>query len=400
MRKTLIYGSVLFLCMAPMALNGIDQTGERTTLTEEWRKPRFCKMEFSRDANANRTWIYLMTENGPKFLLQPKPYGYGTYEKSNLYEKHSAAFLRQYLFDSAGEAYVDLPVVNAPWRVVAAGPAEGLLRGLSPKSAFWGLALLFGFGGIYRSIWSFSQRREAVQEKQRMEAEKMQLIARMSAGIAHEIKNPLTSLKGFLQYVYHKQKNEHPEQEKFFHIMFDEIDRIETLANQFCMVAKPAEKVKKQGVPLNEILEQIYLLLSLQAKKRGTEFVYLPFATNVSILGNPQQLKQIFINLLNNAFEAVRENGKVQIACDEREQNCQIRIMDNGIGIKEEDLKKLGTVFYTTKERGNGLGLAITQELVKEHNGNMTIESKYGEGTTFILTFPIYTSKDSGENKT
>ncbi len=182
--------------------------------------------------------------------------------------------------------------------------------------------------------------------------------------------------------------------------MFDEIDRIETLANQFCMVAKPAEKVKKQGVLLNEILEQIYLLLSLQAKKRGTEFVYLPFATNVSIWGNPQQLKQIFINLLNNAFEAVRENGKVQIACDEREQNCQIRIMDNGIGIKEEDLKKLGTVFYTTKERGNGLGLAITQELVKEHNGNMTIESKYGEGTTFILTFPIYTSKDSGENKT
>lgn len=303
-------------------------------------------------------------------------------------------FLWRFLAEGTKSVYLELPIVNAPWHLILVMPSGKLFSSVAVKMLNQSLFLLIILVLLGVVSWSIIQRRDLRKAKENIKIEKMKMVMQMSASMAHEIKNPLTSLKGFLQYLYYKQKKEHPEQEKFFLIMFDEIDRIEMLANQFCMMAKPEENIKKESFDVGAVLEEIYLLMEAQAKKRNIMLSFVSFPEPVMIWGNRQQLKQIFINLINNAFDAVaaaeRADGNVSIYCSLVADKCRLEVRDNGIGIKPEDIKKLCKAFYTTKEQGNGLGLMITNELIRQHKGEMQIESRYGEGTSFIVLLPIY----------
>lgn len=303
-------------------------------------------------------------------------------------------FLKSLFDDYLGEVYFDLPLVNAPWHVISAVPKQAILREIVLGMAEWWLILTGALMVILISIWQFYQQKKLLQAQSDLKIERMKMMMQISANMAHEIKNPLTSLKGFLQYYQGRMAKDDPKQAKFFSIMLDEADRIESLSSQFCMAARPENRTKREKIAVNALLEEVYILLKGEAERSAIKLSFSPCVDELFIYGNRQQLKQIFINLLNNAYDAVRASGKtekkVRFAAEKMAAECFIEVTDNGIGMKKDALAHLGEAFYSTKEKGNGLGMMITKELIEQHKGKLAADSEYGKGTVFIVTLPLY----------
>lgn len=214
-------------------------------------------------------------------------------------------------------------------------------------------------------------------------AEKLSAIGQMAAGLAHEIRNPLTALKGFLKLI---PTVGNPD--RYIDIMNNELNRIETVTNELLVLAKPQAK-RFRLMNVVEKLTDVLQLLTTHALMKSIE-VCMEAQPNVSwIEGDSGQLEQVFVNLIKNAIEATHVGGQVSIQiADHDNQEVILQVVDNGSGIPEEDLPKLFEPFYTTKENGTGLGLMISQKIIVEHHGTLEIHSKAGEGTRVIVTLP------------
>ncbi|MFG6113849.1 PAS domain S-box protein [Halobacillus sp. MO56] len=216
--------------------------------------------------------------------------------------------------------------------------------------------------------------------------EKMNLVGELAAGIAHEIKNPLTILKGFIQLLdISKHKHEHTQYES---LMFSEIDRIHLMVNEFLTLAKPSEEDMKP-IDLHVALKQTISLMHAHA---ASNKVTIQFEENTSlplVHGIENKLKQAFINIIKNAIEAMHEGGRLRIIIDQCKDKMKISFADEGCGMTEEELRKITTPFFTTKSDGTGLGMMITNNIVESHNGKLMVESKVGAGTTIAIAFPL-----------
>jgi len=242
---------------------------------------------------------------------------------------------------------------------------------------------------IILMIWLIHRERKHQKAYAMMRIESLTTATQVAAGIAHEIKNPLTALKGFVQLIS-KQDCQHAKTD-YLTIMQDEIDRIECLTNQFCMLSKPMDKVEYKTLDLQELIRKVIFLFEQQALKKSINLTMLPIETNNEpflIQGNSNQLKQVLINLIRNAIEATGEQGKVTMSFRKHKENIVVTIKDNGSGISPNDLPNLGTPFYTTKENGTGLGLLVSFEIIRQHGGKIEIDSCLGVGTTLQITLP------------
>jgi signal transduction histidine kinase len=229
-----------------------------------------------------------------------------------------------------------------------------------------------------------------ITEKKQMEeyvtnSEKLKTSGQMAAGIAHEIRNPLTVISGFLQVM--KEQNSFRPQ--YFSIIHNEVERMNGILNEFLLLAKPL-KIQLERKSVHHLLEDVILLYESQSKMKKVELIYENSKEEIMLECDPNQLKQAFINLLQNALEAVQDtvNGQVRISC-ERKHELEINIIDNGIGIPKEILEKVGTPFFTTKENGTGLGLMITQKIIGQHGGKLEIVNSNDEGTHIVIKLPI-----------
>lgn len=216
------------------------------------------------------------------------------------------------------------------------------------------------------------------------QAEKLSVIGELAAGIAHEIRNPLTSLKGFIQLL----KPTLSEQQMYADIMLSELDRINFIVSELLVLSKP-HNVQIKSLSLVSLLENVLTLLASESNLKNipihTSFEYAPV-----ISGEENQLKQVFINIVKNALEAIDGHGEIMLATSAKaDQEVLITIADNGCGIPEELIPKLGDPFFTTKENGTGLGLMISSKIIKDHGGHLEIASKRNEGTTVKITLPI-----------
>ncbi|OMP66173.1 ATP-binding protein [Domibacillus epiphyticus] len=217
-------------------------------------------------------------------------------------------------------------------------------------------------------------------------AEKLNIVGQLAAGVAHEIRNPLTALKGFIQLI----EQEHDINPGYLHIMLTELDRINFVASELMVVARP-EATSKERLLLKGLIQDVVELLSVQAVMKNVIIQMEEISDKMDLLGNANQLKQVFINILKNGIEASPEEGKITIQSKILEgKRSEIKIIDNGIGISEERLRKLGEPFYTNKEKGTGLGLMVSMRIVKEHDGEIEFVSEEGKGTTVTITFPIF----------
>jgi PAS domain S-box-containing protein len=227
-----------------------------------------------------------------------------------------------------------------------------------------------------------SDRKKA--EEILLQSEKLSIVGELAAGIAHEIRNPLTTIKGFLQ-VY-KEGNY---SRKHNDLLLSELERIEAITSEFLSLAKP-QLTQLTVTDLRDIVAYTAEILSPEALLNNIEIQLKYEATHFPITGEKNQLKQMFLNIIKNAMESMPKGGEIQICMrKDGERNCVISIKDHGCGIPKELLPKLGEPFYSLKEKGTGLGLMICKKIIKQHEGDITYSSKMNEGTLVEIRLPL-----------
>lgn len=240
----------------------------------------------------------------------------------------------------------------------------------------------FGETAVQVILRDSSERKQT--EELMLKSEKLSIAGQLAAGIAHEIRNPLTAIKGFLQLM----KPTMEENEHYFEIVFSELSRIELILSELLMLAKPQQNAVKERVNLKKIISEVTALLETQANLKGI-FIKTDYEhDSMYINGDQNQLKQVFINLIKNAVESMPDGGTVHILMTEDEYSVNVTVKDEGDGIPENVLKRIGEPFLTTKEKGTGLGLMVTFNLIKNHQGAIQVDSKPDRGTAFHITFP------------
>lgn len=221
-------------------------------------------------------------------------------------------------------------------------------------------------------------------EKMLMKSEMLSAVGQLAAGIAHEIRNPLTSLKGFLQLMIQSKKY----QKDYADVMMSEFNRLESIINEFLVLSR-SKSVKFEPVNVNLLLEEVIMVVESQAVLKGVSIQKNLAPSLPHIQGIPNELKQVFLNIIKNGIEAMDGvTGVIQVTSLLKNDQMMLIFEDQGKGIPEDEIGKLGEPFYTTKEKGTGLGLMMTIKIIESHGGTIRFESKSFEGTRVIITFP------------
>lgn len=232
---------------------------------------------------------------------------------------------------------------------------------------------------IYNDITEYERMREEM-----MKFDRLRLVAQMAAGVAHEIRNPMTVVRGYLQFLAGKTEENIQEH---FSMMIEELDRANSIISNFLSLAQNRPPERKRCC-INDIIGDIYPLIYGEAVKKGLS-IDLSLCKNVAcVSGHVKEIKQLILNLCRNAIEAMREKGRLFIATINTGERMQLVIEDTGCGISKEQMKRIFDPFYTTKDFGTGLGLAVSLNIAERHNATIVVESKRNRGTKFTVAFP------------
>jgi two-component system, sporulation sensor kinase E len=291
--------------------------------------------------------------------------------------KHFYKLIQQ--CDRSGEAYAEIDFSNdEKQKIVEFSLKKEIISGV-------GMIML-------RDI---TERKE--MELQLRKSDTLNVVGELAAGIAHEIRNPMTALKGFIQLLQGSIKEDYS---MYFNVIMSELKRIESIITEFLVLAKP-QAIQYQQNDVCKIMQDTIDLISAQATMHNVQIV-ADFAPHIPLIYcEPNQLKQVFINILKNAIEVMPKGGEVAVRISRLDDShIRISITDQGCGIPQDKIKKLGEPFYTTKERGTGLGLMVSYKIIEEHQGKIDVESEVGVGTTFHITLPIERVEREGEHET
>jgi two-component system, NtrC family, sensor kinase len=226
-------------------------------------------------------------------------------------------------------------------------------------------------------------------------ADRLSSLGLLTAGLAHEIRNPLVAIRTFTQLLPERY-DDADFREGFQGLALKEVDRICGLINDLLSFARPSRpNVAEEN--MNDVVDGIARILETEAKEKGVE-ITRDFARNLpGVWIDREQMKQVFMNLILNAIQAMGEGGSIFIATRLASRNdpghagqfVQVEVRDTGLGIPPENLDHIFDPFFTSKEEGSGLGLSISHQIVQEHGGYVTVESKVGSGTTFFINLPV-----------
>ncbi|MFC0561715.1 MASE3 domain-containing protein [Halalkalibacter alkalisediminis] len=215
--------------------------------------------------------------------------------------------------------------------------------------------------------------------------EKLSVVGELAAGFAHEIRNPLTTIKGFLQLLKKETNEKHV---AYMSIMLNEIDRLEMITNEFMAVAKP-QVANHQMEDLQLLTESVNQFLNPQALLKNVEMEMVVKQDIPYVYCDRNQLRQVFINIYKNAMEAMPNGGTITTVMSVEGECVSISITDEGSGIPESLIPRLGEPFYTLKEKGTGLGLMVSRKIIESHQGSLIIKSKVNVGTTMTINLPV-----------
>jgi signal transduction histidine kinase len=223
-------------------------------------------------------------------------------------------------------------------------------------------------------------------------ADRLASLGTLTAGLAHEIRNPLVAIKTLTQLLPERLDDEEF-RDQFLKIAAGEVDRISSLVTELLEFARPSDP-KLELEDINAILDGMILLVSTETKKKQINITkhYSPDLTPAQI--DREQIKQVFLNILLNAIEATQENGKIVVKTRPftkpgGEPYVQIEFTDTGCGIPDEYLEDIFNPFFTTKSTGSGLGLSISNQIIQDHRGYIDVESRVGKGSSFFINLPV-----------
>ncbi len=219
------------------------------------------------------------------------------------------------------------------------------------------------------------------------QAKQLNSIGQLAATIAHEIRNPITVVKGFVQLLQ-KKKSMTSDDQFYIETMLKELEYAQIIINDYLSLAKPqTETIQK--VEINQEILNITDLLASMANSQNIGF-QLNLNEILTTKINPIEFKQVLVNLVKNAIESMIEPGYITINLTRENDYALIEMIDTGIGMSPETIEKLGTPFYSLKERGTGIGLTVCYNIIEKFKGSIEVYSKEGKGTTFRIYLPIH----------
>ena len=232
------------------------------------------------------------------------------------------------------------------------------------------------------------------------QTENLSTLSILTTGMAHEIRNPLSGIRGSAQLLFKELKNN--DHRKYMEIVIEEVDRINRLIKKMINLTHPILNDFKP-TNIHEVLEEIIILEKETLKKKEGTFVQIYDPSIPTIKANKDELKQVFLNLVKNAVEASSKGGRVQISTQYNnnytfrekqntlsQHNIVIKITDYGLGMDNSTMKKLFTPFFSTKKRGTGLGMAVSLKIIENHNGTIKVTSEKNIGTVIQVFLPIH----------
>ncbi|MDV7763713.1 ATP-binding protein [Peribacillus sp. CSMR9] len=223
------------------------------------------------------------------------------------------------------------------------------------------------------------------REKEIVRTEKLKYVGQLAAGVAHEIRNPLTTIKGFFQLLK-SQDHDKTLIEKYSDVMLHEVDRVNVFVTQLLDLAKP-HQLEWEKIDLKDFLDEIIDTYTSSIPSSPVKLIN-GVTQSVFVYSDKNRLRQVLLNVLNNSSEAIEAKGQIELHLTAVSQYVKLMIRDDGKGISPENFKKIGMPFYTTKPDGNGLGVATCIQIMEELKGRFQIESVYDEGTKVTLIIP------------
>ncbi|QCJ44272.1 sporulation kinase [Bacillus sp. S3] len=233
---------------------------------------------------------------------------------------------------------------------------------------------------IMENVNQQQQMREKLQRDERLN-----VISQLAASVAHEVRNPLTSVRGFLQLI-RDDEDLKSAQKHYIDIALTELKHAQSIINDYLSLAKP----NTEGLTTVNISEEVRKTVALMTSFSNIQNISIQMQIQASlyIKGNKSEIKQVLVNIMKNGIEAMETGGMLHVLTYEKDGEIIIQIIDSGKGMTNSQLAKLGTPFYTTKEKGTGIGLTISFQYIQAMKGTITVESQLGKGTTFTIRFP------------
>ncbi|MCD5322880.1 MULTISPECIES: PAS domain S-box protein [Pontibacillus] len=279
------------------------------------------------------------------------------------------------------------------WKSIGTGHVwRGEIRNKKKDGTFyWVDTTIIPFMNESGKPYQYLSIRNDITERKKTEEvlhrqDKLAAVGQLAAGVAHEIRNPLTSMRGYAEYL--QLDEEDLNRRDLLDIIVDEIERVNVIVEEFMVLSKP-RAVHLEEKRITPIIQNVLSLLNYQARKNKVSLQFQEPNESPLLHCDEDRLKQVFLNLVKNGIEANEPGGEVTIFMESSDEFLTIYVRDTGEGIPEHQLKQLGEPFYTTKENGNGLGLMMTYKIIESHNGSIRVESKKGQGTTFIVSLPV-----------
>lgn len=251
-------------------------------------------------------------------------------------------------------------------------------------------ALVTGFADDESSVGKMLLLRDITQirelEKEVAKSRHLKSISSLAAGVAHEIRNPLSSIKGFAIYLKERLQAD-SEDKKTADIIVDEVERLNRVITQLIEFARPME-LKKEKARISDLVGHALKLIETETQKNNIKINVAPGNNGLFAEVDPDKVKQVLLNIFLNALAAMKNGGSLDISIFEEKKNVQVVVKDTGTGIEQKNLPRIYDPYFTSKPAGTGLGLAVVQKIMEAHGGKISVESTTGKGTKVSLYFP------------
>lgn len=230
----------------------------------------------------------------------------------------------------------------------------------------------------------------ALLRTEMQKSEKLNIVSELAASVAHEVRNPLTVVRGFIQLL---ESTEDMKNKDYMRLVLAELDRAEQIISDYLNLARPQIE-KKEHICLSAQLIEMTTLMSSFAAMQGV-YLQVEISENLYTIGDKTKLKQAIMNIVKNGIEAIQGNkGYLKVTAIQKDHAIIVRVKDSGVGMTKEQLARLGQPYYSLKEKGTGLGLMVTFSILQAHNGTLEYKSESGKGTEAIITLPAVRNKE------